>query len=204
MRQRHASRSTQLRSHIAQEAARLMVEGGIRDYALAKRKAAEHLQVSDAGHLPRNEEIEHAVLEYQRLFRSDHHWNHLGELRKAAVKAMRFLALFQPCLVGPVLRGTADQHSGVILHLFAEPSEEVGLFLREHGIPYELGERRLRFSPDDIRPYPAFSFMAGEVPIELVVFPHHARRQSPLSPVDGKPMRRAGLAAVTALTGNSC
>ena len=55
------TRNSHARRRIAHEAARLMVEAGIRDYALAKRKAAQRLQVWDAGQLPRNDEIEDAV-----------------------------------------------------------------------------------------------------------------------------------------------
>ena len=44
-----------------------MVEGGIRDYQLAKRKAQERLGLSVKGALlPRNDEIEREVIEYQR------------------------------------------------------------------------------------------------------------------------------------------
>jgi hypothetical protein len=52
---------------------------------------------------------------------------------------------------------------------------------------------------DDIRNYPIYRFMADETPIELVVFRYQDRWQRPLSPVDGKPMRRAGIATVQAL-----
>lgn len=176
-----------------------MLEDGIRDFHLAKRKAAQQLRVVDARQLPRNDEIERAVQERQRLFRSESQPQRLSELRRAALQAMRFLERFQPFLVGPVLRGTADQYSEVNLHLFAEPAEEVGLFLTERGIPCELGERRLRAATGEVRAYPAYRFMADTVPIELVVFGHGERHHSPRSPIDGKPMRRAGLAKAEAL-----
>ena len=47
-----------VRHQVAHEAARLMIEHGIRDYQLAKRKAAERLRVGDTRDLPRNDEIE--------------------------------------------------------------------------------------------------------------------------------------------------
>ena len=43
-------------------------------------------------------------------------------------------------------------------------------------------------------------FMAGDVGFEIVTFPTDAVREAPLSPVDGKPMRRARTAEVQALT----
>ncbi len=190
-----------LREHIAREAARIIVEGGIRDYQMAKRKAVERLRVQPAGQLPANDEIERAVLEYQRLFRADSQPRRLSELRRIAVDAMRFLAQFEPCLVGPVLSGTADQHSEVCLHLFSEPAEVVGLFLMENAIPFELGERRLRLAADEYQRFPSYRFVADDAPIELIVFHVDARRQSPLSPVDGRPMARATLPKVEELAG---
>lgn len=188
-----------LRTHIAQAAAKLIIEGGIQDYAVAKRKAAQRLQATDAGQLPRNDEIEQEINAYQRLFRSRHHLLRLRELRQTALRAMRFLKQFCPCLVGPVLRGSADKYSHVSLHLFAEPSEEVTLFLFEKRIPHESGERRLRISTESFKMYPTYTFVANDVPIELVVFPYRARKHAPLCPVDGKPMRRAKTEVVESL-----
>lgn len=188
-----------LRSHIAQAAARLIIEGGIQDYALAKRKAAQRLQATDAGQLPGNNEIEEAINVYQRLFRSSHHLLRLKELRWTALQAMRFLKPFCACLVGPVLRGSADKYSHVSLHVFAEPSEEVALFLLEKGIPHESGERRLRISTESFKMYPTYTFLANDVAVELVVFPYRARKHAPLCPIDGKPMRRANASAVESL-----
>lgn len=188
-----------LRTHIAQAAAKLIVEGGIQDYALAKRKAAQRLQATDAGQLPGNEEIEQEINAYQRLFRSSHQLLRLKELRWTALRAMRFLKRFDPCLVGPVLRGSADKYSHVELHLFSEPSEDVALFLLERGIPYEPGERRLRISTESFKMYPTYTIVADDVSVELVVFPYRGRKHAPLCPIDGKPMRRATVTVVESL-----
>lgn len=198
---RTSAKSTQVRERIAKEAARLMCEAGIRDFQLAKRKALQRLRIPDRRQLPSNEEIEAAVSEYQRLFRSDSQPRRLAELRRVAVRAMRFLARFDPRLVGAVLSGTADEHSDVCLHLFADTAEEVGLFLFNNGIPHEHGERVIRLASDDAQRLPTCRFMADDVPVELVVFAARARRRVPLSPVDGRPMQRAALRAVEALAG---
>lgn len=178
-----------------------MIEGGIRDFQIAKRKAAERMRLSPAAQLPRNDEVEQAVHEYQRLFRADTQPQRLTELRRAALSAMRFLERFEPTLVGSVLSGTADRHSEVCLHLFSEPIEAVGLFLMECAIPFELGERRLRVTADEHKRFPSYRLVADGIPIELVVFHVDARRCSPLSSVDGRPMYRAELAKVEALAG---
>jgi hypothetical protein len=200
---RTTTKPNQVRERIAKEAARLICETGVGDYQHAKRKALQRLRIPEQRHLPGNEEIEAAVLEYQRLFRAHSQPQRLAQLRATAVRAMRFLERFQPRLVGAVLSGTADEHSEVCLHLFAETAEEVGLFLLDKGVPHEHGERHMKLASDDTQRLPTCRFMADDVPVELVVFAERARRRVPLSPVDGKPMQRAALQAVEALSGES-
>ena len=107
---------------------------------------------------------------------------------------------FRPRLVGPVLSGAVDRHSEVCLHLFSDPPEDVAIFLLENRITHEQGEVRVRFDAGDPVRLPAFRFLAGESPVELIVFSARVRGRVPLSPVDGRPMRRARLAEVEALT----
>jgi hypothetical protein len=199
MTKRSNPRGEQMRRAIAQEAARIMSEQGIEDFLLAKRKAAERFGVADASVLPKNTEIEAALEEHHRLFDSGNHRSTLAELRRVALRAMRLLREFEPRLVGPVLSGTASAHSEVNLHLFAESSESVALKLMEQGIPHETAERRLRYEPGRIVAYPAFRFVAGGQPIDAVVFPLNGIRQSPASPVDGRPMRRGDESEIEAL-----
>jgi len=199
MRSRAASRDAQARLKLAAEAARVMLEGGIRDYGLAKRKAQERMRLPAGTPLPSNLEIEQALLEHQRLFGGRERDRALETLRAAAATAMRELAAYKPRLVGPVLAGTADRNSPVSLHLFAESSEEVGFTLMERGIPHRRTEHPLRMSTGQVERVPGYSFLAGEVQLELVVFSGRTRGHTPLSPVDGRAMRRAGLPEVESL-----
>jgi hypothetical protein len=188
-----------LKTLIAQECARLIAEEGVQDFRTAKRKAALRLAVSDRAALPDNVEIEQALFDRQRLFDADRQEIRLRGLRETALEAMRFLARFRPRLVGPVLSGAAGPHTGIHLHLFADTPEEITLFLMEHYIPFEATERRLKMAGGDPVCLPAFRFAAGETRIDLTVFGPLAEREAPLSPVNGRPMRRAGPAEVRAL-----
>jgi len=187
------------RQQIAHEAARLMVEHGIRDFHLAKRKAAERLRMANVRDLPRNDEIEREREVFQRLFRDEERLHHLDMLRRGALEAMRLLDRFRPRLVGSVLSGTADRHSEICLHLFSDPPEAVAIFLLDNRIAHDQGEARVRFRANAEERLPAFRFIAGEPSVELIVFSDRNRRHIPLSPVDGRPMRRAKLAEVAAL-----
>jgi hypothetical protein len=187
------------RLRVAQEAARLMSEQGIRDFHHAKLKAAERLGIDDAQALPRNHEIEQALREHQRLFDADSQPQQLKLRREAAVEAMRFLSRFDSRLVGSVLDGTADVHSAVCLHVFSDDADDVARFLHEHGVPTELQTRRLRVSREEQADYPVLLFAADGLPFDLTVMPRDALRQAPLDRIDEKPMRRASLAAVEEL-----
>src|SRR5881394_2121505 len=187
---RHPARVENLRRALAQEAARLV----------AKRKAAERLGVIDGvALLPKNSEIESALAEYQRLFRGASHLEALEAQRRAALAAMRYLREFAPRLVGPVLSGTATEYTEVQLHLFAERVESVTLKLLDGGIPHELTEKRLKLNAELVRPFPGVRFEVDDQPIEATVFPTDGIRQAPMSPVDGRPMRRADAGEVEAL-----
>lgn len=187
------------RVRIAQEAARLMSEHGIRDFHHAKLKAAERLGIVETQALPRNLEIEQALREHQRLFLADSQPQLLRQRREAALEAMRFLAAFEPRLVGAVLEGTADAHSAVCLHVFSDDPDAVGLYLREHGVPIETQVRRLRNNRDDQPEYPVLLFAADQLPFDLTVLPRDALRQAPLDRTDDRPMRRASLSQVEML-----
>lgn len=198
-RRHHPERSENLRRAVAQEAARLMAEHGIHDFLTAKRKAAERFGLTENGALPRNSEIETALAEYQRLFEGESHGESLHAQRVVALAAMRQLREFEPRLVGAVLSGTATEHSEVQLHLFTDSAESVAIKLLDAGIPHEVTERKVRMSPERVLACPGVRFEIDDQPVEATVFPIDGIRQAPASPVDGKPMKRAGFEELEAL-----
>ena len=188
-----------LRRQIAVEAGRIMAEEGVRDYSAAKRKAAERLGVHGRGGLPSNLEVDEAMQEYQRLFLGAEHAARLRRLREVALEAMTLLADYEPRLVGGVLRGTAGPEEVVNLLLYADTPEEVALFLDARGIRTRAEEQRFRFGRREWADVPGWTYVAGDVTLRLAVFPPEALRRPPLSPVDGRAMRRAHIGAVRRL-----
>lgn len=198
--QLHAQTRTRERRHrLAHEAARLMAEGGMRDFHQAKHKAAQRLGIRDDASLPRNREIEDALREYQRLFRGTDHAHGLRARREAALRALEFFDGFHARLVGPVLEGTADDHSPVDLHLYAEDPGAVAVFLEDQRIPAQARRRRVRLDRQRSEDFDVWVFGAEGLTFDLTVLPTTALRQAPLSGVDGKPMRRANAAQLRTL-----
>ena len=190
-RQHAETRTRERRRRLAHEAARLMAESGIRDYHLAKLKAAERLGIHDDASLPRNREIEDALREYQRLFQPEMRAGGLRQRREAALRAMEFFGGFDARLVGPVLDGTADRYSPVSLQLYTDDADAVARYLDQHLIPAESRSRRVRFDRERADDVPVWLFSAEELTFDLTVLPRDALRQAPLSAIDERPVKRA-------------
>jgi hypothetical protein len=177
-----------------------MAEHGIQDFALAKRKAAERLGVRPGGGgLPSNAEIETQLSQRQRIFEPGTHVDRLAELRRIAADVMQALEPFRPKLVGPVLEGTATASSAVEIHTFSDAPEAVAAALDSHGLHWRDRQRKYRFGGQVAQLIPGFALGVDGVPLDIMVFPERASAHAPLSPVDGRPMRRASRSAVMAL-----
>lgn len=191
-----------MRHQLAQQAAKILIDSGTRDFHAAKQKAAQQLGAADTKSLPSNHEIETALVEYQRLFLANSQPEELKNLRIIAIEAMNFLRNFEPRLVGNVLSGTADINSVIRLHLFAETVESVGFYLADNKIPYELSERRLKIAVDKYANFSVCEFVVDHALVELVIFLPR-QRQIPLSSIDGKPIKRASQTEVEQLIHSS-
>lgn len=202
-----------LRQQLAEAAARILEQDGIRDYEHAKRKAGKQLGAHER-EWPSNTEIEQSLLARSALFGSSRDTRWLATLRKTAVDAMTLLAPFKPRLVGDALSGIATSHSPVELHLFTGAPEEVQWFLLDHKIPFEEGENRLRTASGAMagktrsvqkskrqpgkapakhwQCFPCLRFLAGDVAVELTIF-NHDRHITIYCPISQKPIERASL-----------
>ncbi len=187
------------RNGIAQAAARLLVEGLADDFGSAKRKAAVQLGLRDDRLLPDNRAVQAAIVEYQRIFEANELPERTERLRREALAAMRFLAPFEPRLVGPVLYGTPFEHNAVTLHLYADEIEACARFLLEHRIPYRLSDRSLRLNQRETETCTVFEVAMNGTEFELVVMPYARLVHPPLSPLDGAPYQRMASAELAAL-----
>jgi hypothetical protein len=188
-----------LRERLAQESARIMIEHGIVDFGLAKRKAAERFAVSSAGALPSNAQIEQCLAERQRIFEPLAHPARIEELRRTAARVMEMLAVFEPRLVGPVLAGTATINATVELHVFSGTPEAVADALLDNAVNFSVCERRVRYSGGKSAAVPGFVFVEALQRVLVLAFGENGLREAPLSPVDGRPMQRASRAKLVSL-----
>lgn len=195
--------SQRQRQEVAAEAARIIATEGQRSFLAAKHKAAERLGAASRGGLPTNAEIERALKEWHHLYGGPEHEKRLRAMRLAALEAMTFLEPFQPRLVGPVLEGTADEYSRVCLHLFSEDPDDAVHFLMEKGIDFQQERRRIRWHDGDYRDIDVLVVEAEEHTVEMTLMVGRDGVHPPPSPIDGRPLRRAGRAELKALIDNN-
>ncbi len=135
-----------IRQLIAQQAARMMAEDGVNDFAYAKKKAGRQLGVSENSVLPTNAEIEEEIRLYHEIYNADEQPLELAKLRKTALITMQLFERFNPHLTGSVLDGTAGKFAQTNIHLFADSAKEVEMFLLNQQIPFESSEKSYRIS----------------------------------------------------------
>ncbi|MEO6118884.1 MAG: hypothetical protein ABIP37_07415 [Methylotenera sp.] len=197
----------QLRQLIAQQAARMMAEEGISDFAYAKKKAGRQVGTVDNNVLPSNLEIEEELKLYNALYLSDEQPENLLEMRKSALYTMELLEKFNPYLTGAVLDGTAGLGSETHIYLFADSLKDVEMFLLNQNIPFETNEKSYRVMNDGKRDkkgdnrkkVPVFTLEMESGLIKLSVFEVDDMRVATKRASDGNNAERANIESVRAM-----
>ena len=192
----HAHRRDLMREQLAHNAARLMAEDGITDYAFAKRKAAKQMGATDTHHLPSNQQVDEALRSFRALYQRDSHPGILRQLREQALDAMRLLEPFHPYLTGSVLNGTAGEQSDINLMVYSDDEKAVMMFLLKHNLPFENGEWRTHLAGRQ-QVVPSFTLRTETgVPVHIAVLPGSAYHSG-----SRKSETHADMAAVKSLLG---
>jgi hypothetical protein len=144
------------------------------------------------------ERLEAETRHYLATYRPAHR-QVLDELRHAALQAMTFFERFRPRLVGEVLAGTADEHSPIVLQLFAPTPEAVIELLLGRDIPFEESETSYRYGDGRSERCSVFELGAEGHHFRLEVFKEESLREAPSLPGGRGTIRRASANAVREL-----
>lgn len=181
------------RIEIAQQAAKLMIEHGIRDHRAAKIRAVSQLGLHEHSSLPSNAEIEHEREVFLNLFYAHDKGQINNQLQQLALKALKLLQTFNPYLVGDVVNGNVDQHSRISIHIYEFTIEQIEIFLMEHAIPYQHDDVQMKIERNKHSFFPRACFEADQTTIEIIALPYNLKKSPPLSPVNGQPYKRLDL-----------
>ncbi len=179
------------RQRLAYEAARIMDAEQISEFEHARRKAAERMGINNKRLWPDNEEIQQRLVEQRRLFGGESHRQAQRALLEQALAAMDLFAAFHPRLVGPALAGTATRQQGLDLQVFADSPEEIIWTLIDRHIPWSSNQGQFRYSGNRRVEHQMMHFLAGSMPVRILVLPDKARRDPPIDPVSNRPERGA-------------
>ncbi len=185
------NKNDRLRQALAMEAAKIIATEGVRDYQQAKRKACERMGNSIHGSLPSNIEIENAISAFQHIFLSNHD-EIILELRKTALVIMRCLQEFSPCLVGPVLEGTANADTPISIHVYSDVIEEVAETLEQQVIDLKIEEQRLKLGKEFIFK-PTIVFYYNEHELSVTIFSLRQQHQRVKSKIKNSSMQKINL-----------
>lgn len=199
--------SQHLRQLIAQQAARMIAEEGVSDFAYAKKKAGRQVGALENSILPSNAEIEEELKLYNALFLSEEQPENLRELRVNALFTMQLLERFNPHLTGAVLDGTAGLMAETHIHLFADSIKEVEMFLLNQQIPFDVNEKSYRVMNDGKRDkkgdnrktVPVFTLETEKGLIKLSVFDVDDIRVATKRTADGSNADRLNVEGVKSL-----
>jgi hypothetical protein len=132
-------------TELARAAARLVAEG-LDDYRAARFKAVDTLDWPRGAAMPSHDDIDRALMEHQALFGSKQRLAALAAARRTALRFMDATKAFSPRIFGPVLTGTANEHSRIRIELAIDASDakDWDIFLLNTGWHFVLGDSQQR------------------------------------------------------------
>ena len=175
---------------LAQESAKIIVTQGIENFSDAKNKAAKNLNIENLGCLPSNYEIEKSLKEHYQLFVPVTHAEYVELMRETAIEIVNLFIDFQAYVVGPVVSGTASSSSSINIHLGSENVCDVTHVLDKNEIKYKFFDKKIKFNKKVDKVFCGVSLLYRNMVVEIVMFNSKDIKQSPLSRIDGKPIKR--------------
>jgi hypothetical protein len=178
---------------LAEEAARLMVDGVETEYLHAKERASMMLGMTGQARFPSNKEIRECILQLTRTrLGDDEVERRVQQMRTIAEEIMSVIEEYDPHLIGSTLTGEIRESSDIDLHAYCDDYEILLTLLTERGyedIEPEIIENR-KGSFVHLR------WNENLYPVEITIYPWSWRDIVPISSVTTKPMKRADLLAV--------
>lgn len=184
------------RRRVAEEAARLLVEGSEREYLQAKERAISMLGLSGMTHLPSNRVIRDCMAQLTECeLGADEVKRRVREMRQIAVQIMQIIEDFDPYLIGSTLTGKIRSSSDIDLHAYSD----------EHSLLIDL---LANFEYNDVEEeivenrkgkFVHLKWFENDYPVEITVYPWSWRDVVQISSVTGKPMQRMGLESLQKL-----
>ena len=135
--------SKNIKLSVANLAAQLIMEEGIKDYLYAKKKAAKSLGINENANLPTNSQIDKAIDEFNKIFSPNIDIEFLQQFKTQALEVMSIFKNFKPHLMNHLSQGVIPKFPEIKINLFADNLKDVEYVLLNSQLSYDFKEVKM-------------------------------------------------------------
>tara|TARA_Y100000022_G_scaffold179715_1_gene171182 strand:+ start:274 stop:870 length:597 start_codon:yes stop_codon:yes gene_type:complete len=164
--------SKKIKMTIANLAARMIMEEGVKDYFFAKKKAARSLGFNEEVNLPTNMQIDKAIEEFHKIFNQDIGNDFLEHFKTQALNVMDMFKNFRPHLMNKLSEGIIPKFPEIKINLFADNLKDIEYILLNSEITYEFSETKTnkKVGKNSIKSVPTIYLDSHPIPTEVKVY----------------------------------
>ena len=164
--------SKNIKLSVANLAAQLIMEDGIKDYLYAKKKAAKSLGINENANLPTNSQIDKAIDEFNKIFSPNIDIEFLQQFKTQALEVMSIFKNFKPHLMNHLSQGVIPKFPEIKINLFADNLKDVEYVLLNSQLSYDFKEVKMnnKEGKHSVRSIPTIYLENLFIPAEINVY----------------------------------
>ena len=157
---------------VANLAAQLIMENGIKDYLYAKKKAAKSLGINENANLPTNSQIDKAIDEFNKIFNPNIDIEFLQQFKTQALELMSIFKNFKPHLMDQLSQGIIPKFPEIKINLFADNLKDVEYVLLNSELSYDFKEVKMnaKGGKHSVKSIPTIYLENLSIPAEIKVY----------------------------------
>ena len=157
---------------VANLAAQLIMEEGIKDYLYAKKKAAKSLGFNENVNLPTNSQIDKAINDFNKIFNPNIDIEFLQHFKTQALEVMDIFKNFKPHLMNQLSQGIIPKFPEIKINLFADNLKDVEYVLLNSELSYDFKEVKMntKEGKQSIKFIPTIYLENLSIPAEIKVY----------------------------------
>ena len=164
--------SKNIKISVANLAAQLIMEEGIKDYLFAKKKAAKSLGLNENVNLPTNSQIDKAIDDFNKIFNPNIDIEFLQQFKTQALEVMNIFKNFKPHLMNQLSQGIIPKFPEIKINLFADNLKDVEYVLLNSELSYDFKEVKMNIKEGkpSIKSIPTIYLDNLSIPAEIKVY----------------------------------
>ena len=164
--------SKNMKVSVANLAAQMIMEEGIKDYLFAKKKAAKSLGLNEKASLPTNSQIDKAIDDFNKIFNPNIDIEFLQQFKTQALEIMIIFKNFKPHLMNQLSEGILPKFPEIKINLFADNLKDVEYVLLNSELSYDFKEVKMnnKVGKNLIKSIPTIYLDNLSIPAEIKVY----------------------------------